>query len=583
MDRSLTRDKSEIAKEHRRVRRRLTELFSESDRDKMIPLSLSVLSRLADTNLLLQRRAQTSGFTPEIEAIDFILSFWWNITWGIVLGCWRHGASSGNPLLNPPCVQFIVMMGSYDAFESYLRERDALGELRTEDDMVSKHPFTFAGKPGHVALCVRGGMKAPLRELVDSYLELRQIGSSYWRIGGTLKYPGDVAMAVDEHGLPHLRIADSLHSDIMKDHLTDSFWPRGGHLAYRWVTDILDIAPITIDLANLGRGPVNRKLIREENETIRRGFIEQPGFGAGFFRETGLDFSEFFNVLGALAMVAYDTPSGVAVLQHQHIIDKVSNLTGLDSAVVESILRKFDDEAADTVGRPLIPLSGGYYATSFEWAGFYRMLTIEKFFYGPFDPGIRGRILEDRCSQILQKEGFFVFTRHQVTFDRMTRETIEKRLGFAKARSDIDILAHAGGILLLAECKEVAPGRRARQFKRGGKDITEASKQIDAIAFSVSKSSNSFERLIPIEMRERIGIDASKSLFIFPLVITNLEIADPKIDGAPLVYFGDLRGFSHLPSQFASELAGRSSVSDGSIKIQWTRHRTLHCYVCRWS
>ncbi|MCK4443976.1 MAG: hypothetical protein KAW09_05500, partial [Thermoplasmata archaeon] len=82
MDRSLTRDKSEIAKEHRRVRRRLTELFSESDRDKMIPLSLSVLSRLADTNLLLQRRAQTSGFTPEIEAIDFILSFWWNITWG---------------------------------------------------------------------------------------------------------------------------------------------------------------------------------------------------------------------------------------------------------------------------------------------------------------------------------------------------------------------------------------------------------------------------------------------------------------------------------------------------------------------
>lgn len=583
MDRNLIRDKSRIAKEHRRVRRKLAELFRESDKDKMIPICLSVLSGLADANLTLQRKTQTLGQRPGMETIDYILSLWWNITWGIVLGSWTDGMSSGDPLLNPPYVRFIVMMAPFDVFESHLREKEAQGKLGTEEDVVSIHPFTYAGKPGHVAMFVQGGMRAPLNRLVESYLKLRGIGANYWRIGGSLRYPGDIAMTVDEHDLHHPRIADSSYRDIEKNLLIDSFWPRGGHLAHRWVTDILDIAPMTIDLANLGRGPVNRELIGKENETIRRGFADLPEFAAAFSREKGIDFSEFFNVLSALAMLGYDTPSGVAVLQHQHIVNQTGHLTGLDVAVVESILRKFDDDAGDTVGRPLIPLSGDFYTTSFEWAGTFKMLNIEGFFYGAFDPGIRGRILEDRCSQILKKEGFAVTLRHPVTFEQEMKEIIEKRLGFAKTRSDIDILAHASGTLLLAECKEVAPGRRARRFKKGGKDVTEASKQIDAIAFSISESSNSFSRLILPEMRERIGIDISAPLFVVPMVITNLQIADPKIDGAPLVYFGDLKGISGLPSQLASELASRSLRSDGSVKIQWTTDRTLHGYICRWS
>jgi hypothetical protein len=126
---------------------------------------------------------------------------------------------------------------------------------------------------------------------------------------------------------------------------------------------------------------------------------------------------------------------------------------GESRKVLDFMLWKHGDQPI----RKPIYASGLYRYTSFRRLSSARTIILESHFqttYGKHDE--KGRIFEDRCRDALRNSGMGVFPgRLIVPFQIVPSEISTELWGKVKKETDLDVLARAGHIGFIIECKEM--------------------------------------------------------------------------------------------------------------------------------
>lgn len=354
-------------------------------------------------------------------------------------------------------------------------------------------------------------------------------------------------MTLDMDGLHHPARIEAPLDAVVEELSREKGLLLGRQLAHRWATDLADIAKVTARFAHLGKGSLNKKMIEAENRAILEGFRSLPRFPEIFEREVGVPLGRFCQTMNALAMLGYSRRSNVVVEEQSWFIRELTSKMGIAPEEVSSVLGKLDAYAGRSPYRPLIPLVGKVRASSFDHAAGYTLLILERVFYGPYDPDLRGRAFEVRCGRVLERLGYRLVHRHPIQFDETIRTAILNRLDYAKRGTDIDLLACRDNILLLLECKEIKPRTSTRSRKLLVRRIEDARSRLDLVAEWVAGNDSAHEQVILTKVAAAIGYDRSRKGAIIPIVVVNFEPKAIQKGKVPFLRFEQLQDLADVP------------------------------------
>lgn len=540
------RNKADIGRELPPIKSHASNLIREFDKNELMAFSLSVMSGLNDLKLNVQTGWYGIADDPLRSLIMRHLRDWDTYLDFVISYAWDYLPPSTRHPGQPPAVLLSLVKGPHEFSEAFVKEKIDKGQYDGEKDMIVGQPFTVAGRPGTVIFVVRNVLKTSYQELVERWLDVRKLLADFKRVGTALRYGGELWL--DDVGLHHpaQKVVDD--EEVVRELTANGYLSSELYLPHKWATDLTDVGQVTMEKAVVGKGALNRRLLREETNAILRDFGSLPRFPEIFKNMMNMPLEEFMKLTHEVAMLGYSRPSTVFIGRPARVINKLSKKTKLKKRQIAKMLDVLHTRGRGVRFRPILRLSRDLWLTSFDWAATYKLIALNLCFLGPYEFDLRGKAFERRCRKRLSDEGFAVYpNRIEIRFPPPLEEAFADTFGIRKKKSDIDLLAHSNGVILIGECKEIKPNIKKSYREKLLRRLQHSRRQLELISSWMASSEANLRCLISRKILSSIGVDRRSRLMLIPIFLVSYDMQLPK-EGALTARYERLKGIGELPS-----------------------------------
>ncbi len=577
----LTREQlgREIARSEKDLRRRATSW----NRLDAVQLALALENALANASYDIRGTIPTSRDDLQVRAaVERHLLVEHDIAMLSIDAVLRNSTRQSSALPEvPPFGFFLIAFNpGFDGnpVGSALDELASRTDLDLRRDFVYAKPTTLArvGLPATRVLWATEARSKGLDQFLTEWLKLLE---SVRRIGiletameanagvefGEGDWPSYRYIGLADGEVDRILMSDQTHpaffNDLMQPH--------------EWGTDFSGVTQQTMAKTHLGKGPINRMLLRKETKSLADGFASFPGFGEAFKSQMTISLQTAIEVIDNLAMLAYPRRNCLLHDRRSRLIVRISKRTALPRSEVERALSALVIDKWSAKDQLLIQVDDLEVVTSFDQAASFLSKLLDHVFSTTYQVNSRGDVFEKRCREAVETAGLRVADgRIKVSRPLLPPEVAVRLWGFQKSQTDIDIVATDQNLVLFIECKEfslssprLAKPRTKMLFDRF---LEETYWKANALA----QSPDSVISTLGPELLEQLGIDPHKACVV-PMLVSNFQIVTPK-SGVPLVPYGQLTEFvgglrdfwsTRPPTERWSEWQGRMSTMSQTFPV----------------
>lgn len=554
--------RAEVGRELSRVFELGEELRVKLDRNVVTALCLSAMSGLNDLVVNVLQGAASRNEDSQAKALGIIDSLWFQ-TESLLLFAWVLLPESKLDPGEPPPIRFHITYGVKPEEESAaLAFTIKNGRMNEDKDLIVPGWFRLPGLSGILVTVGENTRGTAWEQRVAEWISARKLIGDTFRVNELLKR--GQSMWKDEEGLHHPTAMEPETEESIRAFQHIAYAGLGAQRAYKWATDLEKVASRTVAMAGIGRGALNRSLLRREREAIRSGFLSLPKFAETFREEMGFSFDEFWKVTWAIEMLGYPRASCVYLGTPDDVLRRVAKKSELPKGRVSQILAEFDLRARDMLARPVLPLSKHLRISSYDWAASFRLFMLDRVFFDAYDFDLRGKVFEARCRKAFAGFDFRVVPeRVKLEFPKGLVEAHLERFHFEKTRTDFDLVAHYAGVLVLGECKELKSSLES--LRKREMDFLELRRQeLGLIAEWMAADRRNLASCLSREVLAGIGLAPEKVRFILPAFITNqyLEFSQ---SGPAVVRVDQFRKLKRRVIWYARGVEAESGRTDAAM------------------
>ncbi len=562
-----TSDKAEAMKELIRISDDIEKSFANFNTLRTIPTILCLEDAIDSLYIEYQSKTKTETeytLDPRQFAIDNLFIEWNKFLDDMIVNILSKGFLDCTTKELDIGINFGVSIErdyrtDLENFINQLKEENCIGRKYVvriqERDFLNRYP-------GAMFIILDGKTDKKIIQTLDKILELRQLMYKKSLLETMIHLaPKGTEISFSEKGIfieypNHFAFETAYQKMGLSHRLIESFTP----IAY-WNSNFADQAQETLQTIREGKGKNNVDHLKLEQKEISSAYKNLIGFPEVFEKTCGIELQTFLDIVYEFIFECYPHDNTLGVWRindlRKSTVCKKHKLTDVQQAVsILSNLRKDN--------------------------GFYGMLVVNQTIFSNFDRltrgalfilnncsdtlyenDLKGKSFEDATRKMLKEKGLIVLPQSVEIFEPMIPKDIALRLwGKEKNRTDLDVIALKDDALLIVECKDTK--FQSSLLKEGNKFKNFVVEQY----YRVQWIKDNFAKFATYVQNEcaALGIDLSRRLLLFPLVVSNTLVNIENFQGAPLITYSELEnlvskkwniGYDDPSEELEIEISGR--------------------------
>jgi hypothetical protein len=438
-----------------------------------------------------------------------------------------------------------VISGLYtdQTLDDYLEELISQGKLETAD---KKRNFRYNLKLSNSLF--EGGLVIILRdatrkqqEVMKKILRVRDLYGKKSLFEDMLGLPDGYRVEWGEDGFLKRQVPtegeiESLEKQIDSDLRsleTDTYVPDWNSAFREAGVETLKLTP--------KKGKANFALIEKESREFFKAYRTMEGYPETFKQLFGIDYDDFFNVIGCMIRLCYDKPHMVGIWDPFELSKKIKAKTHARPSTIRKVtnLLSTSPELVRTSCAAIILDSK--ILVNFHRLTLARLVLSENCFEEACSTDLKGPIFEEACRKLMLKKGLATLPSSVDIPEPMLPKQVSLKLwNRHKNESEIDVVSCYDNRIIVIECKEIKLAKKSRKLR---KLILKKFERYSADHFYrtrwIADNVGKFEKYVGENLSDALSIDKSKSINFFPLIVTNkdVEIEEKEV---PIITYREL-------------------------------------------
>lgn len=476
---------------------------------------------------------------PELRlSVNQFIYEWYQIINDCIIDISDNGFSAPSNIIKLPRLGFGVCINQ--KLEDYLYKLYEQGEIEQTDFVISK-PRLFLNKVlGYFFIVLSNGVGKHLEDNITKILDLRDL---FYQKGllETMIYilPDGAEVEFDDTGMRKITLPNGMN--------VESLWKKRGITprmietftrVFDWNSYFREIAHESL-ISEFEKGKENLDNLRKEDEEIYNAYNSIKDYPKTFKEFYGMELDAFFNAISEIRDLCYANPHTIGLWKYSDFLKERRLRSKFDPETIDEIIKLLTEPTKSKNRYDGFIILDGNVLTSFRRLFISRIVLLEKLFGEVYNNDLKGKTFEEACRKLLQEKGLTTITgRIDILEPTLPPEISYFLWGKQKQRSDIDVVASRDNNILIIECKEIKSiDLKQRQLKQFEKFCVEHFHKTKWISSNLKK----FESYVGADLRNSLCIDKTRSVYLFPLVVTNLLVNVDGIKETPLITYLELQ------------------------------------------
>lgn len=424
--------------------------------------------------------------------------------------------------------------------EDYLRELYEEKQIKKTDFIFSK-PRLFLNKiPGWMVFSYNEEAHAHIEDKINKIFELRDL---FYQKGllETMIYvlPDGAKVEFDDTGLRKITLPEGL--------TVQSIWEEQGITprmietftrVFDWNSFFRDTAIESLKTLELGKGKNNIENLKKEDEEIFNAYYTMENYIDTFYDFYEIEFEVFFNIISDIIYLCYNNIHTVGHWIYSEFFEEDVIKNEYNSDDLNKVIQLLSDPTKTTNRYDGLTIINRNIFTSFRRLSTAKIILLEKCFGEVYNNDLKGKIFEEACRKLLADKELKTFSdRINILEPTLPPEVSYELWGKQKQKTDIDVISSLNNNILIIECKEIKSIElKPKQIKQFKKYLIEHYYKTKWIASNLKK----FERYMGAEITTILKIDIDKTIYIFPILVTNLLVNIEEMRVTPLITYLEL-------------------------------------------